>query len=172
MKYMIIRVNAVWLVHKLPSKNLLLLNLHSNYNHDSIQNKQHSDNLHKTKTQNDEDPQEYREYSIGICRQFACHSLQNDVARFLSLPSLQLVTGYKCLAAGRESNGTEKVSFKQLVFLFFDYPRPRRLFHNQQLKRGTDCRGWMKQREYYLNDPSTDLQWLHRPQHLTILEYL
>ena len=140
MKYMIIRVNAVWLVHKLPSKNLLLLNLHSNYNHDSVQNKQHSDNLHKTKTQNDEDQQEYRnttstlrerylavlrnvwpevipsEYA-DICRQFACHSLQNDVARFLSLlPSLQLVTGYKCLAAGGESNRTEKVSFKQLVF--------------------------------------------------------
>ena len=45
-----------------------------------------------------------------------CHSLRNDVARYLSLTSLQLITGYKCLAAGGESNGTEKVSIEQLIF--------------------------------------------------------
>ena len=38
------------------------------------------------------------------------------VAHYLSLPSLQLITGYKCLAAGGESNGTEKVSIEQLIF--------------------------------------------------------
>ena len=158
MKYMIIRVNAVWLVHKLPPKNLLLLTLQFRINRTLI----------TCTRQNDEELQGVFHRNMPT----VCYSLRNDVARFLSLPSLQLITGYKCLAAGRESNGTEKVSFKWLVFLFFDYPRPRRLFHNQQSKRGTDCRGWMKQREYYLNDPSTDLQQLHRPQHLTILEYL
>ena len=45
-----------------------------------------------------------------------CHSLRNDVARYLSLTSLQLITGYKCLDAGGESNGTEKVSIEQLIF--------------------------------------------------------
>ena len=164
MIYMIIRVNAAWLVHKLPSKNLLLLNLHSNSNHDSVQNKQHSDNLHKTKTQNDEDQQEYRNTTSTLQERYLAvlrnvwpevipseyaDSLRATLSKMtqrgicLSDPctNIHLITSYKCLAAGRESNGTEKVSFKQLVFLFFDYPRPSRLFHNQQSKRGTNCRG-------------------------------
>ena len=37
MEYMMIRVNAARLVHRLPPKNLLLLNLHSNSNHSSVQ---------------------------------------------------------------------------------------------------------------------------------------
>ena len=49
MIYMTIRVNAVWLVHKLPPKNLLLLILQFRINRTLI----------TCTRQNDEDPSEY-----------------------------------------------------------------------------------------------------------------